>query len=157
VATRAAVSSNGSQIVNYWPGTQKFLNPRTGRAPLSRVLIGGWTNGLLMSQPEVERAPFWCIVPFYGCMWPRRRRAAARVADRGPPRELKIGSYFSQPASRIRILAQIMDEMIERGQNMATVFIDYVAAFDSVSHKFIDDALCRAKASRKSRAMFRAI
>eukprot|EP01047_Picozoa_sp_COSAG01_P074956 COSAG01_NODE_12690_length_1699_cov_3.740625_2_plen_173_part_00 len=51
----------------------------------------------------------------------------------------------------IFILAQIMDEMIERGQDMVTVFIDYVAAFDSVSHKFIDDALCRAKASRKSR------
>jgi hypothetical protein len=50
-----------------------------------------------------------------------------------------------------------MDEMIERGQNMVTVFIHYVAAFDSVSHKFIDDALCRAKASRKSRAMFRAM
>eukprot|EP01047_Picozoa_sp_COSAG01_P113774 COSAG01_NODE_42474_length_439_cov_8.164706_1_plen_63_part_10 len=29
--------------LHYWPGTQKFLNPRTGRAPLSRVLIG-WTN-----------------------------------------------------------------------------------------------------------------
>eukprot|EP01049_Picozoa_sp_SAG25_P022278 SAG25_NODE_8781_length_404_cov_1.478689_1_plen_49_part_10 len=28
--------------LHYWPGTQKFLNPRTGRATLSRVLIG-WT------------------------------------------------------------------------------------------------------------------
>eukprot|EP01047_Picozoa_sp_COSAG01_P059193 COSAG01_NODE_7076_length_3364_cov_9.983767_1_plen_96_part_10 len=37
------------------PGTQKFLNPRTGRAPVSRVLIG-WTNGLLMSQPELIQA-----------------------------------------------------------------------------------------------------
>eukprot|EP01047_Picozoa_sp_COSAG01_P017409 COSAG01_NODE_920_length_12728_cov_38.396864_9_plen_86_part_00 len=29
----------------------------------------------------------------------------------------------------IFILAQIMDEMIEGGQDMVTVFIDYVAAF----------------------------
>jgi hypothetical protein len=38
---------------------------RTGRAPVSRVLIG-WPNGLLMSQPEV-RAPFWDSETF-GCL-----------------------------------------------------------------------------------------
>eukprot|EP01047_Picozoa_sp_COSAG01_P044316 COSAG01_NODE_3996_length_5448_cov_24.489250_2_plen_83_part_00 len=74
--------------LHYWPGcTQKFLNPRTGRAALSGVLIG-WTNGLLADVaalilqaatsanrlysrsklPKAQRAPFWCIVPFYGCM-----------------------------------------------------------------------------------------
>ena len=39
---------------------------------------------------------------------------------------------------------------------MAT-FIDYSAAFDSVSHKFIDEALQRAGASDKIRSVFRAI
>eukprot|EP01049_Picozoa_sp_SAG25_P007053 SAG25_NODE_558_length_6927_cov_5.344171_6_plen_220_part_00 len=32
------------------PGTQKFLNPRTGRAPVSRVLIG-WPCGLKLQLP----------------------------------------------------------------------------------------------------------
>ena len=36
-------------------------------------------------------------------------------------------------------------------------FIDYSAAFDSVSHKFMDVTLAAAGASRKSRAIFRAI
>jgi hypothetical protein len=57
----------------------------------------------------------------------------------------------------IFILAQIMDAVMARGEEMITVFIDYVAAFDSVSHKFIDDALRKAKASNKCRAMFRAL
>ena len=37
------------------------------------------------------------------------------------------------------------------------MFIDYVAAFDSVSHKFLDEALAEANASDKTRAIFRAI
>lgn len=37
------------------------------------------------------------------------------------------------------------------------VFIDYSAAFDSVSHKFIDATLQKAGASNKLRAMFRAV
>ena len=36
-------------------------------------------------------------------------------------------------------------------------FIDFKAAFDSVSHKFIDAVLIRAGATRKTRAIFRAI
>lgn len=36
-------------------------------------------------------------------------------------------------------------------------FIDYTAAFDSVSHCFLDKALARAKASPKCRAIFRSI
>jgi hypothetical protein len=41
----------------------------------------------------------------------------------------------------IYIVAQIMDSMLERGEQLISVFIDYVAAFDSVSHKFTDTAL----------------
>ena len=36
-------------------------------------------------------------------------------------------------------------------------YIDYSAAFDSVSHKYIDGALKKAGASRKTRAIFRSI
>ena len=36
-------------------------------------------------------------------------------------------------------------------------FIDFSAAFDTVSHKFLDTALSEAKASRKVSAMFRAV
>ena len=36
-------------------------------------------------------------------------------------------------------------------------FIDYTAAFDSISHKFLDKTLAAADASNKSRAIFRAI
>ena len=36
-------------------------------------------------------------------------------------------------------------------------FVDYSAAFDTVSHKFIDKALAEAGATQKTRAMFRAI
>ena len=40
---------------------------------------------------------------------------------------------------------------------MAVTFIDYSAAFDSVSHRFIDEMLAKAGASNKLRAMFRAV
>ena len=36
-------------------------------------------------------------------------------------------------------------------------FIDFVTAFDSVSHKFLDHALQKAGATRKTRVLFRAI
>ena len=36
-------------------------------------------------------------------------------------------------------------------------YIDFVAAFDSISHRFLDEALEEAEASDKSRAIFRAI
>ena len=36
-------------------------------------------------------------------------------------------------------------------------FIDYSAAFDSVSHKFVDEALIECNVSNKIRAMFRAV
>ena len=36
-------------------------------------------------------------------------------------------------------------------------YIDFAAALDSVSHKFLDAALQKAGASRKSRAIFRSI
>ena len=43
------------------------------------------------------------------------------------------------------------------GKKLAVLFIDYSAAFDSVSHKFIDATLAEAKVPNKLRAMFRAV
>ena len=37
------------------------------------------------------------------------------------------------------------------------MFIDFAAAFDSVSHRLLDESLAAANASDKSRAIFRAI
>ena len=47
--------------------------------------------------------------------------------------------------------------MLDAGKTLFTTFIDYSAAFDTVSHKFIDTALEDAKASNKSRSLFRAV
>ena len=40
---------------------------------------------------------------------------------------------------------------------MFATFIDYSAAFDSVSHKYLDTTLARGGVSDKTRPMFRAI
>ena len=55
------------------------------------------------------------------------------------------------------ILRTICKAMLALGERIAITFIDYTAAFDSVSHRFIDTALKEAKVSVKIRAMFRAI
>ena len=57
----------------------------------------------------------------------------------------------------VLVLRTIYDDMLARGKQLYTTFIDYTAAFDSVSHKFLDEALRDAGASNKTRAMFRAM
>ena len=47
--------------------------------------------------------------------------------------------------------------MMTRNEKLILTFIDYSAAFDSVSHRFLDEALKKAGTSNKSRAMFRAM
>ena len=42
-------------------------------------------------------------------------------------------------------------------RDVGTSYIDYAAAFDSVSHKFLDAALAKAGESRKTRKTFRSI
>ena len=54
-------------------------------------------------------------------------------------------------------LRTIYDWVLAQQKELFVTFIDYTAAFDSVSHKFLDQALARAGASNKSRAIFRAI
>jgi hypothetical protein len=46
---------------------------------------------------------------------------------------------------------------MQEGKPMAVTFIDYSAAFDSISHKFIDLALEEAGAKPRTRALFRAV
>jgi hypothetical protein len=57
----------------------------------------------------------------------------------------------------IYILATLMDKVLLSQENCVVTFIDFIAAFDSVSHKFLETSLFEAGASEKSRAMFRAI
>ena len=47
--------------------------------------------------------------------------------------------------------------MIELDESIAITFVDYSAAFDTVSHKFLDEALEAAGAPIKIRTLFRAI
>ena len=54
-------------------------------------------------------------------------------------------------------LRVLCEKMMALGRSLTAVFIDYRAAFDSVSHKYVDTALKRAGASAKARAMYRAI
>ena len=57
----------------------------------------------------------------------------------------------------ILLLRIIYDKIIRENEKLVETFIDFKAAFDSLSHKFIDAALVKAGASRKTRTMFRAI
>ena len=42
------------------------------------------------------------------------------------------------------IMRSIFDDILEQGREMCATFIDYSAAFDSVSHKYIDVTLQQA-------------
>ena len=57
----------------------------------------------------------------------------------------------------ILLLRLLYDQIIRKKESCVVTYIDYSAAFDSVSHKFLDATLAAAGASRKRRAMFRAI
>ena len=57
----------------------------------------------------------------------------------------------------ILLLRVLYDQVINGDGRCLVTYIDYKAAFDSVAHKFLDTTLASAKASRKSRAIFRAI
>ena len=55
------------------------------------------------------------------------------------------------------MLRALYDFIIRGKKGCIVTFIDYKAAFDSVSHKYLDAVLAREKVSRKCRAMFHAI
>ena len=58
---------------------------------------------------------------------------------------------------KILLLRLLFDDAIAQDKELAVLFIDYSAAFDSISHKFLDKSLKAAGATRKTRAIFRAI
>ena len=55
------------------------------------------------------------------------------------------------------ILRTLCQRVLQLGQALTATFIDYSAAFDSCSHKFIDNALAEAGVPNKLRSMFRAV
>ena len=55
------------------------------------------------------------------------------------------------------ILRTKIDHMMDKDHPLCLTFLDYSTAFDSVSHKFIDQALAAAGVRDKTRAMFRVI
>ena len=57
----------------------------------------------------------------------------------------------------ILLLRVIYDNIIVNNKNCVVTYIDFAVAFDSVSHKFLDEALAKAGAKCKTRAMLRAI
>jgi hypothetical protein len=57
----------------------------------------------------------------------------------------------------VLLLRVIYDNIIRNKTNCVVTYIDFAAAFDSVSHKYIDAALGKAGASRKTRAIFHTI
>ena len=57
----------------------------------------------------------------------------------------------------VMMLRTLIEDVLEQGEQVVATFVDYSAAFDSISHKFIDIALADAGASAKSRAIFRTI
>ena len=57
----------------------------------------------------------------------------------------------------VLLLRVIYDHFIKERKECVVTFIDFAGAFTSTSHKYIDKALKSAGASRKTRALFRAI
>ena len=58
---------------------------------------------------------------------------------------------------KVLILKLIIDEIVKADQEATVVFIDYTAAFDSVSHRFLDESLAEANLQAKERSMVRAM
>ena len=57
----------------------------------------------------------------------------------------------------VLILKLIIDELVRAEQEAVVTFIDYTAAFDSLSHRYLDESLAEAKVSPKVRRIIRAI
>ena len=57
----------------------------------------------------------------------------------------------------ILLLRVLYDNIIANNKHCVVTYIDFAAAFDSVSHRFLDAALGKAGAKRKTRALFRTI
>ena len=51
----------------------------------------------------------------------------------------------------VLILKTIIEEVVKAGKEAVVSFIDYTAAFDSVSHRFLDESLAEAQVPPKVR------
>eukprot|EP01047_Picozoa_sp_COSAG01_P036802 COSAG01_NODE_2890_length_6906_cov_23.470545_1_plen_236_part_00 len=85
-----------------------------------------------------------------------RRQAGAATAKQGPRSKVQ-GTKVQGPRYRGPSFGSLEKKQKIKGQKAVIVFLDLVAAFDSCSHKCIDAALAEAKASNKTRAIFRAM
>jgi len=57
----------------------------------------------------------------------------------------------------VLILKHLMSEVLRAGEEALITFIDYTAAFDSLSHRFLDESLAEANVSPKVRRIIQAI
>ena len=57
----------------------------------------------------------------------------------------------------VLVLKLLMDAILKADEEAIATFIDYTAAFDSISHRFLDEALTDAGVSTKVRRIIRAI
>ena len=57
----------------------------------------------------------------------------------------------------VTLVREIIRWALKEQKSLILIFLDFQAAFDTVSHKFLDEALSSAGASRKTRAIFRDI
>ena len=55
------------------------------------------------------------------------------------------------------VLVRLIDQVIDAEKTCVVTFIDFSAAFDTISHFFVDQALEELNASPKCRAIFRQI
>jgi exonuclease III len=83
-------------------------------------------------------------------------RLAREVESKLPSSQAGFRKKF-RTVDNVYILTRLMDQAIATEKDLVVTFIDFVAAFDSVSHHFLDEALQDIGASDKSRALFRGI
>ena len=76
-------------------------------------------------------------------------RRLARECEAWLPQSQAGFRRFRGCVDNIFILAELIDDVIGRDGEAYIVFIDFVAAFDSVSHRLFDQALVAANASDK--------
>ena len=71
------------------------------------------------------------------------------------PNLKKLIEYIT--SDNVMVLRTLVEDMLKQRRKVVTTFVDYSAAFDSVSHKFLDVVLADAGDSTKSCVIFREI
>jgi hypothetical protein len=97
-----AVIPTHSHPIGRQPAQKRNLNPRTGRAPLSRVLIG-WTNGLKLQLPG-HSARSEGTLRFIAWLWPTRAHTHTPLVISGGASAAHIATFESV---NVRICAYV--------------------------------------------------